>query len=189
MIAHRLYKILVLGFILLVAPALYSTAGLLPTIIITVSLIGGFIIWIKFSLPYPTEPRKLIPVYSLMVLSLWVHIWEEYQFDFGSRIGNMTGSGWTDSQFLVTFGFIFPFLWILAIFGLVNKHPLAYYIASFVAFGMFLGEPTHVLVFPNVEGGPYHYFPGMWTALLPMIFGIWTIFLMIQDSRNATKKY
>lgn len=177
------FILLVVGFILFFSPMLYTSAGFVPATIITVSMIGGLVIWIKYPLLRPAEPKKILPIYVLMVASLWFHIWEEYQFNFGDRIGAMIHSGWTNDEFLFSFGYLMPILWIMGIIGLAYRHPLGYYMASFVAFGMFLGEPTHLLVFPVLEGGRYHYFPGMWTALLPMIFGIWAIQVMISESQ------
>lgn len=181
------FILLVVGFILFFSPMLYTSTGFVPATIITVSMIGGLVLWIKFPLAYPTEPKKILPIYALMVASLWFHISEEFAFDFGSRIGNMIHSGWTDKEFLFSFGYFMPVLWILGLIGLAYRHPLGYYMASFVAFGMFLGEPTHLLVFPILEGSRYHYFPGMWTALLPMVFGIWAIQTMIIEARKQGK--
>jgi hypothetical protein len=184
---NLIFILFVIGVILFFSPMLYTSAGFVPATIITISMVGGLAVWIKFPLLYPTEPKKIIPIYALMVTSLWFHILEEYEFDFGPRLGEAIHSGWTGKEFLFSFGYFLPILWILGLIGLAYRHPLGYYMASFVAFGMFLGEPTHLLVFPILEGGRYHYFPGMWTALIPMIFGIWTLQVMIGDARREKK--
>jgi hypothetical protein len=49
---------------------------------------------------------------------------------------------------------------------------------------MFLGEPVHLLVFTKLEGGCYHYFPGMWTALLPTVMGAWGITIIVKEYRK-----
>jgi hypothetical protein len=73
--------------------------------------------------------------------------------------------------------------------GINKRHPLGNFIAWFFFVTMILGEPVHLLVFPFMEGGRYHYFyfPGVWSALLPMppaVFGIWR---MLADERAATE--
>ena len=57
--------------------------------------------------------------------------------------------------------------------------------AWFIFVGMFAGEPTHLLVFPVLEGGRYHYFPGAWTALLPMIMGVWGLYVILAEDRRS----
>ena len=49
---------------------------------------------------------------------------------------------------------------------------------------MIIGEPTHYLVFPLLEGGRFHYFPAMWTALFPMIPAIYGAALLIKGYRK-----
>jgi hypothetical protein len=43
-------------------------------------------------------------------------------------------------------------------------------------------------VFPLLEGGPYHNFPGMWTALFPMAPAAHGIRRMLTDDRAATRE-
>ena len=182
---QTLYLALVVTFIVTFAIPLLQRAGLAPTIIVGGSMIGGAIGWYFTSLKRPTNPRKLVPVYLLTAALLYLHIWEEYLYEFGPRIGVLTGTGWTESEFMVQIAFYLPAFWILGAIGLYYSHPLGNFVAWFVFFGMFLGEPTHLLIFPNLEGGRYHYFPGMWTALLPMVMGIWGIYIIIKDYNKA----
>jgi hypothetical protein len=136
-------------------------------------------------LRHPTDPRKILPIYLLTIFMLYVHIGEEYWTGFGPRLGAATGSGWSESEFVALFVFYLPAFWILGALGLYYRHPLGNFMAWFIFFGMFLGEPTHLLVFPNLEAGRYHYFPGMWTALLPMVMGLWGISVIWQEYRAA----
>lgn len=182
---QTLYLALVATFIVTTALWLAPTAGVMPAIIISGSMLGGGIGWYFTSLRYPTDPRKLLPVYLITAVMLYFHIWEEYHYGFGSRIGALTGTGWTESQFVIQIIFYLPLFWILGTIGLYYRHPLGNFVSWFIFFGMFLGEPTHLLVFPNLEGGRYHYFPGMWTALLPMVMGIWGIYIIVQEYKKV----
>ncbi len=181
---QTLYLALVATFIGTFNISVLQTAGVMPTLIIFCSMVGGAVGWYFTSLKYPTDPRKLLPVYLLTVPLLYFHIWEEYLYGFGPRIGALTGTGWTEAQFLTQFAFYLPTFWILSIIGLYYRHPLANFMAWFIFFGMFLGEPVHLLVFPNLEGGRYHYFPGMWTALLPTVMGFWGIYVIVKEHKN-----
>lgn len=55
--------------------------------------------------------------------------------------------------------------------------------AWFVFIGPGFMECSHFL-FPILEAGPYHYFPGTGTAVLPMIRGIYGIYRLVTESRT-----
>ena len=181
---QRLYLVLALAFNVVVATAVTRTAGVMPAIIVAGSMFGGLIGWSLTSLRHPSEPRRIVPVYLLTVAMLFFHIGEEYLYDFGTRIGHLTGSGWTEAQHVTQFVFVIPVFWMLGAIGLYFRHPLGNFMAWFIFAGMFLGEPTHLLVFPVLEGGRYHYFPGMWTALLPMVMGCWGLQVILSEHRQ-----
>jgi hypothetical protein len=126
---QALYLALVVTFIVTFAISMVQTAGIMPTLIVCGSMVGGAVGWYFTSLRYPTDPRKLLPVYLLTVPLLYLHIWEEYLYEFGPRIGALTGTGWTESEFLVQFAFYLPTFWILSAIGLVYRHPLGNFIA------------------------------------------------------------
>lgn len=183
---QSLYLALAATFTVTFAISMLQTMGIMPTTIVFGSMVGGMVGWYFTSLKHPTDPRKILPIYLLTMPLLYLHIWEEYLYQFGPRIGAITGTGWTESEFLIQFAFYLPIFWIVGAIGLYYRHPLANFLSWFVFFGMFLGEPTHLLVFPNLEGGRYHYFPGMWTALLPMVMGVWGIYIVVQEHKKIT---
>ena len=169
---------------------LFHTSGLLPTVIIGMGALGlGIVFWCLTSLKHPTDPYVLLPPYLLTAALLMLHITEEYLFDFGNRISAITSGQWSTESFLWTLGFGFPVVWILGAVAITRRNPLGGFVSSFLFCGMLLGEPTHLLIFPVREamltGGSYGYFPGMWTALLPMIPGVWGIAVVITDARRA----
>lgn len=179
-----LYVALALIITALLGTSLGRTAGIMPAAIVAGSMFMGCIGWSLTSLHRPTTVKKILPVYTMTAVLLYFHIAEEYLFEFGPRIGALTGTGWTEAEFVELIVFYLPALWIVGAVLLYYKNPLGGFVSWFVFLGMFLGEPTHLLVFPIIEGGRYHYFPGMWTALLPLVFGIWGLKIILSDNRQ-----
>ena len=182
---QRLYLLLAIAFTATLAMGISATAGVMVAVIVSGSMLVGLVGWARTSLKRPTTPARIVPVYLLTVFMLYVHIGEEYLYDFGPRIGALTGTGWTEAQNMLQFGFIVPAFWVLAALALYKRHPLGGFMAWFIFVGMFAGEPTHLLVFPVLEGGRYHYFPGAWTALLPMVMGVWGLYVILSDHRRS----
>ncbi|MBV7340118.1 hypothetical protein KFU94_70320 [Chloroflexi bacterium TSY] len=90
---QSLYLALIATFIVTSAIWLVQTAGIMPAIIVCGSMAGGAVGWYFTSLKHPVDPRKIVPVYLLTAVLLYLHIWEEYLFEFGPRIGTLTGTG------------------------------------------------------------------------------------------------
>lgn len=181
---HKISIAVVVVFILSFAPVMLAQAGIMPFVIVCGAMVGGFVAWLLTTSRIPTDPKKILPIYFLVAATLMLHIWEEYLFGFGPRIAAINGSGWTEREFLLMIAFYMPAFWILGALGIYYRHPLGSYVAWFVFIGMILGEPVHLAVFPLIEGGRYHYFPGMWTALLPMVPGIWGMVVVIKEYRK-----
>lgn len=170
---------LILAFALLFGPS----AGALVTGIITVALTKALLVWVRTNLRYPTAPQRLLVPYLLTGALLMFHVGEEALFGFGPRIAGIVGSPWTHEGFVSSFVFFMPLFWLSGAVGVALRHPFGGFMAWFLFIGMVVGEPTHLLVFPLLEGGRYAYFPGMWTALLPMLPALWGIVVMVRDSR------
>ena len=172
----RLSVALVAVFIPTYATLLYLQAGLMVVGIVAGSMAAGFIVWLRTTLRRPPAPAAVLPAYLVALVLFLVHVLEEYQFDFAVRIAAAAHVHWTETQFVEVIVLLGPAIWISGAIGLYKRHPLGNFVAWFFFIGMMLGEPTHMLVFPFMEGGRYHYFPGMWSALLPMApaaYGIW----------------
>ncbi len=168
---------------------LFHTADLVPTLIIGFgALASGMVFWIMTSLKYPTDPKLLLPPYLITATVLMFHIVEEYIFDFGTMIAGITQGIWTTEQFLWSIGYGFPIIWIFGAFAIAKRNPFGGFVSCFLFTGMLLGEPTHLLIFPIREallhGGGYDYFPGMWTALAPLVSGLWGMSVIVKDSRR-----
>ena len=175
---------IVLIFIACFATAMYDQAGLRPTLIVCGSMLGGMVIWIKTTFKKPLYSRELMLAYLWTLAIFFFHITEEYLTDFPGRIDGIFNTHWTIDQFAILIVFVGPVFWILGAILYYYHHPLGDYLVWFIFFGMIIGEPTHYLVFPLLEGGRFHYFPAMWTALFPMIPAIYGAALLIKGYRK-----
>jgi len=178
---------LVAIFIPAYATLLYSQAGLLVVGIVGGSMVAGFVIWLRTTLWRPPAPNAVLPAYLLALAFFLVHVTEEYTFDFAGRIAGAAHVAWTQAQFVEVIVLLGPAIWIAGIIGIYRRHPLGNFIVWFFFVGMILGEPAHLLVFPFLEGGRYHYFPGMWSALLPLAPAAYGIRRLLADGEEDTR--
>jgi len=189
--------------------------GLPPVIIIGGSALVGFFFWYFTYLKKPTDPKIILPLFVLTVAALQIHIVEEYQTGFGPAMSRLFNIPWTEKSFLMVFALVGPTIYTLTTLGLYYKVPIAGFIAWFIFIGPGVAEFTH-FIFPalqphiqpanlapvtqsingtamvNMPNYYYHttghyYFPGMWTALLPMIPGIYSIYRLVKEHRLQSK--
>src|SRR6478752_7246022 len=187
----------------IIAPTMgYIKIGLPPVIIIGSSAIVGFFFWYFTYLKNPTDPKIILPLFVLTVAALQIHIVEEYQMGFGPAMSRLFNIPWTEKGFLMVFALVGPTIYTLTTLGLYYRFPLAGFMAWFIFIGPGTAEFTH-FIFPLLRPAiqPYvaaplstavsngrfvadmrnywvqttgrYYFPGMYTAVLPMIPGIW----------------
>jgi hypothetical protein len=180
-----LWIVLIVTFVVTYGTTLYIQAGFAPVGIIVGSMMGGMAGWLKTTANRPADPRVILPPYLLMLSLFLIHVDEEYLFDFRGRIAAVFHSHWSEPDFVLLIALVGPMVWILGGIGLWLRHPLGNFIVWFMLVGMILGEPTHLLVFPFLEGGRYHYFPGMWTALFPMVPAVYAVWRIFADHRAA----
>jgi hypothetical protein len=187
--------------------------GLQLAIIVGGSAIVGFFCWRMTNLPRAIDPVKTAIVFLLTTAALHVHMYEEYVSLFGpamSRLFNMTLS---DARFLQIFVFILPAVYYLTAIGLLLRVPLAAFVAWFIFIGPGIAEFSHFifpLIAPALEptnpsainavingvsvermenhhiavAGKY-YFPGMYTAVLPMIPGIYSVWWLFKNRHET----
>jgi hypothetical protein len=179
--------VLVAVFIPTYAALLYLQAGIMVVGIVAGSMVAGFAIWVRTTLRRPPATDAILPAYLLTLVLFLLHVLEEYVFDFAGRIAGIAHVRWTEAQFIEVIVLFGPAIWIAGALGIYKRHPLGNFVAWFFFVGMMLGEPAHLLVFPLMEGGRYHYFPGMWTALAPMVPAAYGIWRMSSDDRAATR--
>ncbi len=193
----------------------YRNIGLPPVVIVGGSSIIAMIMWIKTYLRRPLDPAVILPVFLLTVAALEVHMIEEYLTGFGPAMSRLFDISWTERSFLMVFAFIGPTIYALTALGLFYRVPLAGFIAWFIFIGPGVAEFTH-FIFPLLQPairpelpGPIsqvvsngrfvadmpnyylrttgtYYFPGLYTAVLPMIPGIYAIARVIRASHQAS---
>jgi hypothetical protein len=192
----------------------YRSIGLPPVVIVGGSGIAGFVMWTRTYLRNPVEPRVILPPFLLTVTALEVHMLEEWRMGFGPAMSRLFDISWTERSFLLVFAFIGPAIYALTALGLFYRVPLAGFVAWFIFIGPGVAEFTH-FVFPllkpsirpefadaisqTVSNGRFvadmrnywlkttgvYYFPGLYTAILPMVPGILAIRRVIRASRGS----
>jgi hypothetical protein len=188
----------------------YRKIGVPPVVIVGGSSVIALVMWIKFYLRKPLAPEVILPLFLLTVAALEIHMAEEYLTGFGPAMSRLFDISWTERSFLIIFAFVGPALYSLTALGLFYRVPFAGFLAWFIFIGPGGAELTH-FIFPllqpaiqpelpgtisqAVSNGRFvadmrnyyigttgrYYFPGMYTAVLPMIPGIWAIVRMVRN--------
>jgi hypothetical protein len=202
-----------LAFIVVAMITGYRAIGLPPVVIVGGSGIVGFVMWVRTYLRKPVGPEIILAPFLLTVAALEVHMTEEWLTGFGPAMSRLFDISWTERSFLLVFAFIGPALYSLTALGLYYRVPIAGFLAWFIFIGPGVAEFTH-FIFPllrpaiqpdvaaplslPVSNGRFvadmrnywvhttgrYYFPGMYTAVLPMIPGIWAIRRLVLASRQ-----
>lgn len=195
-------------FVVVAALMGYLKIGLPPVVIVGGSGIVALVMWYKTYLRKPIDPEIILPLFLLTVAALEVHMTEEYLTGFGPAMSRLFDISWTEKSFLLIFAFIGPVLYSLTALGLYYRVPFAGFLAWFIFIGPGVAEFTHFIfpvlepaIQPNiaatvsqaVSNGNFvanmpnyyfrttgrYYFSGMYTAILPMIPGIYAIYRVI----------
>lgn len=192
------------AFLLVAMLAGYRYIGWPPVIIVGGSGVAAFVLWNLTYLRRPLMPEVVLPPFLLTVAALEAHMIEEYLTGFGPAMSRLFNISWSEHSFLMIFAFIGPVLYTLTALGLFRRVPLAGFLMCFIFIGPGVAEFVHFVfpalrpdVLPQVAApvqavvgrgqlmqnlpnfwvhvtGRY-YFPGMYTAILPMIPGIYGI--------------
>lgn len=204
------------GFVLVAMIAGYHAIGWPPVVIVGGSSIVGMGLWIHTYRNGPIAPDVILPPFLLTVAALEVHMIEEYVTGFGPAMSRLFDISWSEFSFLLIFTFIGPVLYTLTALGLFWRVRLAGFLACFIFAGPGVAEFAHFIfpiltpaLAPNdphpisvaVENGKViagmrnywmgatgrYYFPGLYTAILPMIPGIYGIRAILRaSSRRIT---
>jgi hypothetical protein len=115
---------------------------------------------------------RMLPFHLAILACLFFHIHEELTRDFAAAMRvTFHITAFSDATFLNGIVFAVPIMYILAAIGLWFERPFAEFLAYTLFFGPGFMEWTHY-VFPLFRPGAYHYFPGMYTAWVPMVPGL-----------------
>lgn len=206
-----------LPFMAIAMAAGYWEIGWPPVLIVGGSGIVGSLLWWKTYLRKPLDPNVVLPPFLLTVAALEVHMIEEYLTHFGPAMSRLFNISWSERSFLMIFAFIGPAIYSLTALGLFRKVPIAGFFMCFIFIGPGVAEFVHFILpalrpdvapqlVQNVSGtvgsgrfiaempnyyfgatGRY-YFPGMYTAILPMIPGIYGVTRLVKAKRDAAKR-
>ena len=201
------------AFLLVAMLAGYRSIGWPPVIIVGGSGVAAFVLWNLTYLRRPLTPEYVLPPFLLTVAALEAHMIEEYLTGFGPAMSRLFNISWSEPSFLMIFAFIGPVLYSLTALGLFRSVPLAGFLMCFIFIGPGVAEFVHFIfpalkpdVQPTVAAavnaivgrgklmqnlpnfwvhvtGRY-YFPGMYTAILPMIPGIYGIRRLLRNRRR-----
>ncbi|WP_416865603.1 MAG: hypothetical protein ACMVP2_25095 [Imperialibacter sp.] len=208
-------QVIVITFCIVMPTIGYINIGLPPVIIVGGSALVGFLFWYFTYLKNPTDPKIILPLFLLTVAGLQIHIIEEYETGFAPAMSRLFEIPWTERSFLLVFALVGPTVYTLTSLGLYYRVPLAGFIAWFIFIGPGVAEFTHYvfpLLTPSLEPGNVsditqtihgvevadmpnyyykttgnYYFSGMWTAFLPMIPGIYSIYRLMKEHRLQAK--
>jgi hypothetical protein len=202
------------AFLIVAMLAGYRYIGWPPVFIVGGSGTAAFILWSLTYLRRPLPPEVVLPPFLLTVAALEAHMIEEYLTGFGPAMSRLFNISWSEHSFLMIFAFVGPVLYTLTALGLFRRVPLAGFLMCFIFIGPGVAEFVHFIfpalrpdVLPQVAGpvqavvghgqlmqnlpnfwvhvtGRY-YFPGMYTAILPMIPGIYGIRKVLTAARAA----
>src|SRR5262245_9933088 len=209
--AQAANQIVAFGLIALFVAALKVNVGIPPTIIVGGSALVGFFCWRATNLRRPITPVVTTILFLLTTAALHVHMYEEHSALFGPAMSRLFGIAFPDERFMQIFVFALPTLYYLTAIGLLQRVPLAGFVAWFIFIGPGIAEFTH-FIFPLITpalqpanpapinaaltalthdamANPHiavtgkYYFPGMYTAILPMIPGICPVWWMFRNRR------
>jgi len=207
--AQLINQFAALGLIVIFVTALKINVGLPFAIIVGGSAIIGFFCWRITNLRRAINPLKTAIIFLLTTAALHVHMFEEHDCWFGPAMSRLFEIAVPDPRFLLIFVFTLPTIYYLTAIGLLLRIPLAAFVAWFIFIGPGIAEFTHFifpLISPALEPtnpapitavingvriddmanhyvtvtGKY-YFPGMYTAIIPMIPGIYSVWWLLRN--------
>lgn len=203
----------VLALVILAAFATVVTlnVGAPVAVIVASSMLVGFFCWRATNLRRPIEPQKTALLFLATAAALHVHMIEEHTRLFGPAMSRLFGIPFSDSRFLLIFVFVLPVVYYVCTMGLLLRVPMAAFVAWFIFIGPGVAELSHFvfpLLQPSLEPAKLapisatirgvqidhmenhwmhvtgrYYFPGLYTAVLPMIPGISAIVFLFRRRR------
>ncbi len=189
--------------------ALTINVGWATMVIVAGSATIGIFCWRATNLRRSITPVTTAILFLLTTSMLHLHMYEEYASLFGPAMSRVFNIAFPEERFLAVFVFALPVIYFLTAAGLLLRVPLAAFVAWFIFIGPGTAEFTH-FIFPLIEPAiapagaeavsavvhgvqvdsmPNHYywttgeyyFPGMYTAVLPMIPGITSIWWLFRN--------
>ncbi len=176
-----LYLAFVVTLLIVMSFVTYSEiGGALTVIVVGIAGGGGLIAWVLTTFNHPAEPKRVVPLYYLTLALLMAHIVEEYLTDFPIVFSKTFSVNLSMGTFILYFPMVNFVFWISGGVLLYYKNPLGNYLCWFMFIAMIFAELSHY-AFPLFDSGQFVYYPGMYTALLPLIPAIIGMYRLIKD--------
>lgn len=190
----------------------YIKIGMPPVVVVGGSSVVGFALWLRTYRRGPIAPEVILPPFLLTVAALELHMIEEYTTGFGPAMSRLFNINWSEFSFLLIFTFVGPVIYSLTALGLFWRVRFAGFVAWFIFIGPGVAELAH-FIFPLLTPAiqPYtlrpvtaavangsvltnmpnfwlfatgrYYFPGLYTAIVPMVPGIYGIWAVLRADR------
>jgi hypothetical protein len=167
------------------AGAGYLLLGSIAAVVFLIFLLGSLAAWLATTYGRPADPRPMVVPYLLAVMLFFVHVAEEYYTGFWQALADLTGRPVSEMGFLAVAGLIGPVFWLAGLLLLYRRAEIGNYLAWAFVLAMSVSELAH-FVFPFMADGPLGYFPGLYTAVLPLIPATYVGFLLVRDSRRES---
>lgn len=160
--------VLAAAFACLMSMVGYILIGPVPAVIFAVFLFGGLVLWRFTTYGRPADPERIVVPYLLTVMLFIVHVLEEYLAGFPAAMTDLTGYNVSERNFLMVAAFIGPLLWLAGLVLFYLRTELGNYLTAAFFVAMTISELAH-FAFPVARDGSLAYFPGLYTAALPLI--------------------
>ena len=152
-------------------------------VLFSVAFIGGLVLWLLTTFRAPIDPHTIIVPYLVTVILFVVHVYEEFASHVEHHLARLSGLQVTQTDFLIIAAFSGPIVWLLGAVMLLKRWAFGYFLGSTFLFGMMFAELSH-FVSPLMEDGTFHYTPGMYTAILPVISGWFTFRIVLREMKR-----
>ncbi len=169
------YRLSVIAILSTLGAAGYIYTGWLVTAPVLITGFGALLAWSRTTYWQPRK-RRILPLYSALVIGLLLQALEQWYFDYAERLLALFPARFAppipyDSTLhLFIFGLCAVSLFLLAGMGIFFHHPLGNYVGWFV---MLHAIVSGVLIFGlPLLGGGFQYMPGMISALVVMVLGV-----------------
>lgn len=161
----------------------YVMLGVIPMVLFALGYLGGFITWLLR--PAGVSFRSIAAPYFLTLGLFVLHKYEERTADFFPALSELTGVAVPDrNSVLVYLLYALAAAWLLVPWLVARRSEFGYFLAWSFFLAMGITELAH-FAFPLWKGGPYAYFPGMWSVIALAPAAWWGLYRL---SRGAARR-
>lgn len=158
--------------------------GPVPAGVFLVAFGGGLVFYIATTWRTEIDVSRVIIPYLLAILLFMVHTFEEFLMHFEVLTSRMAGREITQQQLLMIIAWMAPIMWVGGVVLLLKRMAFGYYFLCAFFITLTIAELSHY-AFPFIVDGTFHYEPGMYTALLPLIPAAYGLHVMLREVHSA----